>query len=171
MNSARVIKKYPNRRLYDTEESRYITLADVKDLVIGKIDFVVIDKKTGDDITRSILLQIISEQEHHGAAIMSEDFLSQVIRSYGKVVPDFMGKYLEQSVQLFMTQQENWRSQIKRVVGADPVSTVSDLAQQNYARFKALQDELFSRFAGTKPDSDSDKDGEAAPTEKKLKVG
>ena len=63
MGTARVIKKYPNRRLYDTEESRYITLSDVRDLVLKKIDFVVIDKKSGDDITRTILLQVISEQE------------------------------------------------------------------------------------------------------------
>ncbi|MCH8302902.1 MAG: polyhydroxyalkanoate synthesis regulator DNA-binding domain-containing protein, partial [Proteobacteria bacterium] len=63
MNTARVIKKYPNRRLYDTNESRYITLADVRDLVVRKIDFVVLDKQSGDDISRSILLQVISEQE------------------------------------------------------------------------------------------------------------
>ena len=87
MPAARVIKKYPNRRLYDTEESRYITLVDVRNLVTSKIDFVVIDKKSGDDITRSILLQVISEQELQGEAIMSQDFLSQVIRSYGKVMP------------------------------------------------------------------------------------
>ena len=82
MNSARVIKKYPNRRLYDTVESCYITLADVRALVIRKIDFVVMDKKSGDDITRSILLQVITEQEQQGEAAMSQDFLSQVIRSY-----------------------------------------------------------------------------------------
>ena len=87
MSTARIIKKYPNRRLYDTEESRYITLADVKDLVVNKNEFVVIDKKSGDDITRTILLQVISEQEQQGEAIMSRDFLSQVIRSYGKVMP------------------------------------------------------------------------------------
>lgn len=89
MSTARVIKKYPNRRLYDTEESRYITLADVRDLVLKKTAFVVIDKKTGQDITRSILLHVIIEQEQHGEAVMSEDFLSQVIRSYGKVLPVF----------------------------------------------------------------------------------
>jgi polyhydroxyalkanoate synthesis repressor PhaR len=119
MNSARVIKKYPNRRLYDTCESCYITLADVKDLVLRKIDFVVIDKKSGDDITRPILLQVISEQEQQGEAIMSQDFLSQVIRSYGKSVPGFLGKYLEQSMKLILTQQQNLRGQVKRVVGVE----------------------------------------------------
>ena len=116
MSAPRIIKKYPNRRLYDTEESKYITLGDIKNLVINKIDFTVIDKKSGSDITRTILLQVISEQEQHGEAIMSQDFLSQVIRSYGKVVPGFMSNYLEQSTKLFMTQQQNIRGQVKRVV-------------------------------------------------------
>ncbi len=148
MSTARLIKKYPNRRLYDTEESRYITLADVKDLVLNKVDFTVIDKKSGDDITRSILLQVIAEQEQHGEAIMSEDFLSQVIRSYGKVMPGFMAKYLEQSLKLFMTQQQNLRGQVKRVVGVDPIEAVADAAQKNFNRWKTLQDEVFRRFSG-----------------------
>lgn len=148
MSTARVIKKYPNRRLYDTEESRYITLADVRDLVINKIDFTVIDKKSGDDITRSILLQVIAEQEQQGEAIMSEDFLSQVIRSYGKVMPGFMAKYLEQSMKLFMTQQQNLRGQVKRAVGVDPIEAVADVAQKNFNRWKSLQDEVFRRFSG-----------------------
>ena len=80
--SDRVIKKYPNRRLYDTTESRYITLADVRRLVLERVDFVVIDKKTQQDITRSILLQVIAEQEHGAEPVMSRDFLSQLIRSY-----------------------------------------------------------------------------------------
>lgn len=157
MSTARIIKKYPNRRLYDTGQSRYITLADVKDLVIAKINFVVIDKKTGDDITRTILLQVISEQEHQGTAVMSTDFLSQIIRSYGKVVPNFMAKYLELSLKLFMAQQQKIKDQMKRVVEAGPISTVSDLAQVNFARFKSLQDEVFERFAASKPDPDKDK--------------
>lgn len=149
MSEARVIKKYPNRRLYDTEESRYITLSDVRELVIKKIEFVVMDKKSGDDITRSILLQVISEQEQQGEAIMSQDFLSQVIRSYGSVVPGFMANYLEQSLKLFMVQQQNIRGQVKRVVGVDPVVAVADIAQKNFARWKALQDEVLKRFTGS----------------------
>ena len=101
MSEPRTIKKYPNRRLYDTVESRYITLADIRRLVIERIDFVVIDKKTQDDITRSILLQVIAEQEHNGEPLMSRDFLSQVIRSYGAGLRTAMGSYLEQSLKLF----------------------------------------------------------------------
>lgn len=148
MSITRVIKKYPNRRLYDTEESRYITLSDVRDLVVSQVDFKVIDKKSGDDITRSILLQVISEQEAHGDPIMSKDFLSQVIRSYETVMPNYMASYLEQSLQLFMSQQQFFRGQVKRVVGVDPVGVVADMTQKNFARFKSLQDEVFTRFSG-----------------------
>lgn len=84
MTTPRVIKKYPNRRLYDCAESRYITLADVRDLVLLGTGFVVIDKKTDQEITRTILLQVIIEQEQHGEPIMTEDFLAQVIRAHGK---------------------------------------------------------------------------------------
>ena len=168
MSNARVIKKYPNRRLYDTEESRYITLADVRDLVIGKVEFVVVDKKSGDDITRSILLQVISEQEQQGEAIMSQDFLSQVIRSYGKVVPDFMSNYLEQSMKLFMVQQQNLRGQVKRVVGVDPVVAVTDAAQKNFNRWKALQDEVLKRLSGAVRDGPDDDDKDITEEQKKA---
>ncbi len=154
MSTPRVIKKYPNRRLYDTEESRYITLSDIRDLVLNKVEFTVIDKKSGADITRSILLQVIAEQEQQGEAIMTEDFLSQVIRSYGKVMPGFMARYLEQSMRLFMTQQQTIRGQVKRVVGIDPVEAVADVAQKNFNRWRSLQDEVYRRFAS--PSSDSD---------------
>lgn len=149
MNTARVIKKYPNRRLYDTVQSCYITLADVRSLVIRKIDFVVIDQKSGDDITRTILLQVITEQEQQGEAVMSPDFLSQVIRSYGKVVPGFAANYLEQSMKLFMTHQKNLRIQVKRVVGDDPFAAVAEVAQKNISRWKALQEEVLRRFVGS----------------------
>jgi len=157
MSETRIIKKYPNRRLYDTEESRYITLADIRDLVLDKVDFTVIDKKTGDDITRSILLQVINEQEMKGDAVMSRDFLSQVIRSYGKVMPGFMARYLEQSMALFMTQQRTFRGQVKRVVGVDPVDAVTDLAQKNYQRWRSLQEEVFRRLAGSPPEEGADR--------------
>jgi len=168
MSTARVIKKYPNRRLYDTEQSRYITLADVKDLVVKKFEFVVIDKKSGDDITRSILLQVISEQEQQGEAIMSQDFLSQVIRSYGKVVPGFMANYLEQSTKLFMVQQQNLRGQVKRVVGVDPVLAVTDIAQKNFNRWKSLQDEVLRRLTGTGRDTEDAGDDDLPEDRKKT---
>ncbi len=143
MSEPRVIKKYPNRRLYDTVESRYITLSDIRRLVLDKVEFVVIDKKTQEDITRSILLQVIAEQEHQGEPLMSQDFLSQVIRSYGGAMQGFVGSYLEQSLKLFMSQQQQVRDRVKSMVGVDPVETVTSLAQKNYARWRSVQDEIF----------------------------
>ncbi len=150
MSGTRIIKKYPNRRLYDTEESRYITLADVRRLVLDKVDFTVIDKKSGDDITRSILLQVISEQEQQGEPIMSQDFLSQIIRAYSGAMPNFVSTYLEQSLKLFLTQQKQVRSQVKRVVGVDPVAAVADVTQRNYARWKSVQEEIFRTLTGNR---------------------
>ena len=86
LSTARIIKKYPNRRLYDTEESRYITLSDIKELVLQKVEFVVIDKRTNDNITGCILLQVICEQEQHDEAILSENFLSGIVRT--RLLPD-----------------------------------------------------------------------------------
>ena len=149
MTAARLITKYPNRRLYDNGESRYVTLLDVRKLVLEKTEFSVIDKKSGNDITRSILLQVITELEQHGEAIMSRDFLSQIIRSYGNVVPSLASDYLEQSMKFFMTQQQNLRNRIQRVVGTDPVGTVADMANKNFARWKALQEEVMKRFAAS----------------------
>ncbi len=144
----RTIKKYPNRRLYDTEESRYITLADVKQLVLDKQDFEVIDKKSGDDITRSILLQVISDQEEQGEPIMSRDFLSEIIRSYSNSMPDFARRYLEQSMSLFMRQQAEARSRFKQVTGLDPVGTVTELAERNINRWRSAQDEFMKILSG-----------------------
>lgn len=143
MSEPRTIKKYPNRRLYDTVESRYITLADIRRLVLERIDFIVIDKKSQGDITRSILLQVIAEQEHVGEPLMSRDFLSQVIRSYGGQLQGVLSSYLEQSMKLFNSQQRELRDKVKGVIGMDPVETVAGVAQRNYQRWRSVQDEIF----------------------------
>jgi len=121
MSDPRVIKKYPNRRLYDTVESRYITLADVRLLVVERIDFVVVDKKNNSDITRSILLQVIAEQEHLPEPILSQDFMVNVIRSYGSSAQTLVGGHLEQALRQFMSQQpQPLRERIKPFAGARP---------------------------------------------------
>ena len=152
----RVIRKYPNRRLYDTVESRYVTLADVRRLVVERVDFVVLDRKTQQDITRSILLQVIAEQEGAGESLMSRDFLSQLIRSYGSGLQDFVGRYLDESIRLFAREQRELRDRFKNVVGIDPLETVTNVAQKNYQRWKAVQEEVFSRLPG--PWGKSDKE-------------
>ncbi len=146
MSDPRVVKKYPNRRLYDTVESRYITLADVRKLVVDRIDFVVIDKKSQTDITRSILLQVIAEQEHSGEPVMSRDFLSHVIRAYGGPLHGMIGSYLEQSVKMFVAQQREMRDRGK---GANALDTtaMATLVSRNYERWRSVQDEIYSTLA------------------------
>jgi polyhydroxyalkanoate synthesis repressor PhaR len=103
--SHRVIKKYPNRRLYDTDTSTYITLAEIKQLVMDSEVFAVVDAKTGEDLTRSILLQIILEEEAHGSPMFTAPVLSHIIRFYGHAMQGFMGGYLEKNMQALMEMQ------------------------------------------------------------------
>jgi polyhydroxyalkanoate synthesis repressor PhaR len=144
----RVIKKYPNRRLYDTVESRYITLADIRRLVMEKIDFLVIDKKSQEDITRSILLQVIAEQEHAGEPLMSQDFLSQVIRSYGGAMQSVVGSYLEQSLKMLSTQQQQIRDQMRNAMGNEAYDAISSLTQKNIERWRSVQEDIFKAMCG-----------------------
>src|SRR6202171_3509620 len=108
----RLIKKYPNRRLYDTKTSSYITLADVKQMVLQQEEFQVIDAKSGDDLTRAILLQIILEEESSGGLPMfSSDLLSQLIRFYGNAMQGVMGNYLEKNIPAFQDMQKTLQDQ------------------------------------------------------------
>lgn len=109
----RVIKKYPNRRLYDTQTSTYITLSDVRELVMASVPFAVLDAKTSEDLTRSILLQIILEEESGGAPMFTEPVLANIIRFYGNAMQSFMGAYLEKNVQGFMDLQLKMAEQSK----------------------------------------------------------
>jgi polyhydroxyalkanoate synthesis repressor PhaR len=127
--SVRVIKKYPNRRLYDTANSGYITLVDVKQMVLEFIDFQVIDAKTGDDLTRAILLQIILEEESAGIPMFSSEMLSQMIRFYGNALQGIMGNYMEQNVKAFLTIQGKLQDQAKQVYG-DKMMLTPDLWKQ-----------------------------------------
>jgi polyhydroxyalkanoate synthesis repressor PhaR len=145
---SRVIKKYPNRRLYDTVESRYITLADIRRLVMDKVDFLVIDKKSQEDITRSILLQVIAEQEHAGEPLMSQDFLSQVIRSYGGAMQNVVGSYLEQSLKMLSTQQPQIREHLRTSMGSDAYDAISSLTQKNIERWRSVQNDIFKAMSG-----------------------
>jgi polyhydroxyalkanoate synthesis repressor PhaR len=117
-DSERLIKKYPNRRLYDTETSAYITLADVKQLVMDSDKFKVIDAKTGDDLTRSILLQIILEEESGGVPMFSSVVLEQIIRFYGHTMQGMMGTYLEKNIDAFIEMQNKMAEQSKTFYAA-----------------------------------------------------
>ena len=109
----RVIKKYPNRRLYDTDTSSYITLSEVKQLVMDSEHFAVLDAKTGEDLTRSILLQIILEEETNGSPMFTAPVLANVIRFYGHAMQGFVGGYLEKNIQSLMEVQSKFAEQSK----------------------------------------------------------
>ncbi|MFN3417469.1 MAG: polyhydroxyalkanoate synthesis repressor PhaR [Caldimonas sp.] len=112
----RTLKKYPNRRLYDTATSSYITLADVKKMVLAGEDFVVRDAKTNEDLTRSILLQIILEEETGGVPMFSTHMLADIIRFYGNAMQGLMGAYLEKNIQAFIEMQNRFAEQSRGMV-------------------------------------------------------
>ena len=116
-DTLRLIKKYPNRRLYDTRTSSYITLADVKQLVLKHEQFQVVDAKTGEDLTRSILLQIILEEEAGGMPMFTADLLSQLIRFYGNAMQGMVGNYLEKNMQTFVQVQKQLQEQSRAMYG------------------------------------------------------
>ena len=128
MKDVRVIKKYPNRRLYDTTDSRYITLCDIRQLVVDSEPFQVIDKKSGDNITRSILLHVIAEQEERGESVMSEVFLARIIRAYNGQMPQMVRGYLEETLSLFLEQQQKIGESIDRhgTASIGPLAAESD---------------------------------------------
>ena len=130
----RIIKKYPNRRLYDTETSSYITLADVKKLVLEQIDFRVEDAKTKDDLTRAILLQIILEEETAGAPMFSAEMLSQIIRFYGNAMQGMMGSYLEKNIHTFIEIQKRLQDQSRQLYGQNPM-----LGSEAWSEFVKMQ--------------------------------
>ena len=135
--SLRVIKKYPNRRLYDTDTSAYITLTEVKRLVMKSESFKVVDVKTNDDLTRSILLQIILEEEAGGAPMFTEAVLGNIIRTYGNAMQGFMGSYLEKNVQVFTDMQSKMKEHAK------------DLSPEAWTKYMSPQNPLMQGMMGT----------------------
>jgi polyhydroxyalkanoate synthesis repressor PhaR len=129
MAELRLIKKYPNRRLYDTKTSTYITLADVKKLVVQGEEFQVVDDKSKEDLTRSILLQIILEEEAGGAPMFSSDVLSQFIRSYGNAMQGMLGSYIERNMQVFGEIQKRMQEQSQKLYG-DPAKFNEEMWKQ-----------------------------------------
>jgi len=134
--SQRIIKKYPNRRLYDTDTSTYITLAEVRQLVMDNESFVVRDAKTNDDLTRSILLQIILEEEAGGAPMFTEAVLSSIIRFYGHAMQGFMGSYIEKNIQAFSDMQTQLTAQSKSI------------SPEMWAQFMSMQSPVLQSMMG-----------------------
>lgn len=150
----RVIKKYPNRRLYDTSTSTYITLTEVKQLVIAGEMVVVRDAKTGEDITRSILLQILLEEEAGGAPMFSEAVLANIIRFYGHAMQGFMGAHLEKNVQMFTELQsrmvaqvpgfspEKWAQMVQTPIASMAPGAMGGYVEQSQALWQQMQQQM-----------------------------
>jgi polyhydroxyalkanoate synthesis repressor PhaR len=147
MAPPRIIKKYPNRRLYDSVESRYVTLQDIRRLVVNREEFVVVDKTSNEDVTRTVLLQIIADQEQHGAPLMSEDFLSQLIRSYGTTMHSLVSSYLEQGMKLLITQQQQARETLRGTTGVD-LGVVASFTERNLQQWRAIQEQWLRQMFG-----------------------
>src|SRR5215210_5141631 len=142
---SRIIKKYPNRRLYDTETSSYITLQDVKKLVLEHVEFRVEDAKTKDDLTRAILMQIILEEESAGAPMFSSDMLSQIIRFYGSAMQGMVGNYLEKNIHTFIEMQKRLQDQSRQLYGQNPMLSADAWSEFVKMQGPAIQG-LMSRY-------------------------
>ena len=147
MSAIRIIKKYPNRRLYDTEISSYITIEDVRQLIVDGETFEVRDAKSGEDLTRQVLLQIITEHEQDGQPMLSTQLLSQLIRFYGDSLQGFMGNYLERSMQVFLEQQQQFRQQMGGLIGQTPWTMLNQLTERNMELWKDFQKNLSVAWA------------------------
>ena len=143
MSEKRIIKKYPNRRLYDTEISKYITLEDVKLLVLEAVDFYVKDVKTNQDLTRSVMMQIIAEQEHDYEPIFSTETLAQIIRCYGNSYQRFLADHLQKSLQMFASQQQELKTAIQDSATELSPDELPEQSEQNLELLKKTQEEFF----------------------------
>ena len=146
MSQVRIIKKYPNRRLYDTEISSYVTLEDVRQLIVEGEGFEVRDARSGKDLTRAVLLQILAEHEDIGQPIFSTQLLTTVIRFYGDSLQGIIGNYLERSIQVFSDQQQQLRGHLGMVVQT-PLTLLNQLAERNMEIWKGVQQGIKSGLA------------------------
>lgn len=159
----RVIKKYPNRRLYDTHISSYITIEEVRQLIIESEEFEVRDAKSGEDLTRQVLLQIIAEHEQDGEPMLSTQLLSQIIRFYGDSLQGFMGNYLERSMQAFLEQQQQFRQQMGGMLGQTPWAMMNQLTERNLQVWTQFQQNLVGGLGQGKDGKTAARDNDDKP--------
>ena len=138
MDSPRLIKKYANRRLYDTVDSRHVTLADLRRMIVGGTDIKVVDETSGEDITRALLLQIIVDREQAGQPLLTEMLLAQLIRFYGNPMQGMMADYLQRSVDTFLDQQRSVQSRLQSALSTTPVDTLRELMRGNALMWETL---------------------------------
>jgi polyhydroxyalkanoate synthesis repressor PhaR len=149
MSTERLIKKYANRRLYDASISKHVTLGDIRQMIVQGERIRVVEDKTNEDITRLILLQVISEQEQFGHPILTTQLLESIIRFYGGPMQDFMSRYLETSVEAFMKQQESLQQQVAQMLNAapPPMNSMAEMARKNMELWTRMQESMLGMFA------------------------
>jgi polyhydroxyalkanoate synthesis repressor PhaR len=152
MSKPRVIRKYANRRLYDTEASRHINKEDVRKLIASGHDVRIVDEGSGDDITRSVLLQLVAEQELGGQPVLSDEMLTQIIRFYAHPMQGVLGSYLQQSFESFLQQQSTLQEQMQEMMKSGPFAVMKDVAKQNMEAWQSMQ----RAFLETKVKKDDD---------------
>ena len=152
MAKPRIIRKYANRRLYDTEASRHINKEDVRKLIAAGKEVRIVDDGTGDDITRSVLLQLVAEQELGGQPVLSDQMLTQIIRFYDHPMQGMLGSYLQQSFESFLQQQASLQEQMQELITSGPFAVMQDVAKQNLEAWQAMQ----RAFLDTKAKKDDD---------------
>jgi polyhydroxyalkanoate synthesis repressor PhaR len=144
MSQERLIKKYANRRLYDASQSRHITLDDIRTLIVKGEKIKVVEDKTGHDLTRHILLQVIAEQEQFGRPILSTKVLEAIIRFYGNSLQSVLAVFLERSVESFLNQQESVQAQIAKIVANTPLEKVADLTRSQLEALGRVQESMIN---------------------------
>jgi polyhydroxyalkanoate synthesis repressor PhaR len=163
MTQERLIKKYANRRLYDASQSRHITLDDIRGLIVKGEKIKVVEDKTGNDITRHILLQVIAEQEQFGRPILSTTVLESIIRFYGNSMQGLLASFLEKSVETFLHQQDNLQQQISKIVSSAPIATMADLTRSNLEALAKMQESMLSALMPSKREKGSREEDEKRP--------
>ena len=151
MTDVRIIKKYTNRRLYDARGSRHVTLDDLRKLIVAGEKIKVVDDKSGGDLTRTILLQIISEQEQFGTPVLSSELLEAIIRFYGNPVQEMFTRYLEQTLAGLMQQQRVMQEEMAKALQS-PMAPLAELARQNMELWSKMQASMFSSFSTPEAD-------------------
>jgi polyhydroxyalkanoate synthesis repressor PhaR len=157
MSQERLIKKYANRRLYDASQSRHITLDDIRTLIVKGEKIRVVEDKTGHDITRHILLQVIAEQEQFGRPILSTKVLEAIIRFYGNPLQGLLASFLEKAIETFLGQTQAVQAQISKLVAHTPLSTVADITRQNLEALAKVQESMLNALL-SKRDKERDED-------------
>jgi polyhydroxyalkanoate synthesis repressor PhaR len=158
MSQERLIKKYANRRLYDASQSRHITLDDIRALIVKGEKIRVLEDKSGHDITRHILLQVIAEQEQFGRPVLSTPVLEAIIRFYGNSMQGFLASFLEKSVETFLLQQDSLQTQLSKMVAHTPLATVADLTRQNLDALSKMQETMLGALTGKRDKARDEED-------------